>query len=127
MLANEINQTNINKLVRIFYSKVLKDEILSPFFIEKLGNKIDSEVWQKHIVLISDFWLTVSTGKGTYNGSPFAPHMQINGLKKESFEMWLKLFFETLDEIFIEEIANSFKSRSSIIASNFMRNLAIYN
>lgn len=127
MLDNKINETNINLLVKVFYSKVLKDEIISPFFIDKLGNKMDSEEWQKHIVIISDFWLTVSTGKGTYNGSPFAPHMQINGLKKESFERWLKLFFETLDEIFIEEIANSFKKRSSIIASNFIRNLGIYN
>lgn len=125
MLSNEINKENIDLLVTNFYTKVLENETISPFFIKKLGKKIDSKVWQKHIVLISDFWYTVSTGKGTYNGSPFAPHLQIDGLKRESFEMWLKLFFETLDEIFVEEIANAFKERSSIIASNFMRNLAI--
>ena len=125
MLQNEINKENINTLVINFYTKVLKDENISPFFIKKLGKNMQSKVWQKHIVLISDFWFTISTGKGTYNASPFAPHMQIEGLKKESFQKWIELFFETLDEIFIEDIANAFKERSSIIASNFMRNLSI--
>lgn len=126
MLHKEITQKNINLLVNKFYTKVLKNEIVSPFFIEKLGSDMKSEIWQKHLVLISDFWLTISTGKGNYNGSPFAPHMQIKGLKRETFQTWINLFFETLDEIFIENIANSFKERSSIIASNFMRNLAIH-
>lgn len=125
MLAKEITKDNIDLLVITFYTKVLENETISPFFIKKLGKKIDSKVWQKHIVLISDFWYTLSTGKGTYNSSPFAPHLKIEGLKKESFKMWLKLFFETLDEIFEEDIAMLFKERSTIIASNFMRNLVI--
>lgn len=125
MLQNQITKENISLLVHTFYEKVLKNEIISPFFIKKLGKNMNSSTWQKHLALISDFWFTVSTGKGTYNGSPFAPHMQIKGLQKESFQTWLKLFFETLDEIFIETITNTFKERSSIIATNFMRNLRI--
>ena len=125
MLTNEINKENVDLLVTNFYTKVLEDELISPFFIKKLGKKLDSKVWQKHIVLISNFWYTIATGKGIYSGSPFAPHMQIEGLKRESFERWLKLFFETLDEIYVTDIANAFKERSSIIASNFMRNLAL--
>lgn len=125
MLEKQITQENTSLLVHRFYTKVLKNEIISPFFIEKLGKDMNSDTWKKHLLLISDFWYTISTGNGTYNGSPFAPHIQIQGLKKESFETWLKLFFQTLDEIFIETIATSFKERSSLIASNFMRNLRI--
>ena len=80
---------------------------------------------QKHITLLTDFWYTISFGRGNYNGSPFAPHMQISGLDRESFETWIKLFFETLDKLYTENIAAKFKERASIIASNFMRNLRI--
>ncbi len=125
MQSNEITKENINKLVVTFYTKVLKDEKISPFFIEKLGADMKSEIWQKHITLLTNFWFTISFGRGEYNGSPFAPHMQISGLDRESFETWLKLFFEALDKIYVEDIALKFKERASIIASNFMRNLSI--
>jgi hemoglobin len=125
MLSNEITKENINKLVITFYTKVLKNEKISPFFIEKLGPDMKSEIWQKHITLLTNFWYTISFGRGEYNGSPFAPHMEISGLDRESFETWIKLFFETLDKLYIEDIAIKFKERSSIIASNFMRNLGI--
>lgn len=125
MLSNEITKENINKLVIIFYTKVLKDEKLAPFFIEKLGNDMNSDIWQKHITLLTNFWYTISYGRGEYNGSPFAPHMQISGLDKEAFQSWLNLFFSSLDKVYTEDIGNKFKERSSIIASNFMRNLGI--
>ena len=125
MQSNEITKENINKLVITFYTKVLKNEKISPFFIEKLGPDMKSEIWQKHITLLTDFWYTISFGRGNYNGSPFAPHMQISGLDRESFETWIRLFFETLDKLYTENIAAKFKERASIIASNFMRNLRI--
>ena len=125
MQSNEITKENIDKLVITFYTKVMKNEKISPFFIEKLGPDMKSEIWQKHITLLTDFWYTISFGRGNYNGSPFAPHMQISGLDRESFETWLKLFFESLDKLYTEDIALKFKERASIIASNFMRNLSI--
>ena len=125
MQSNEITKENINKLVITFYTKVMKNEKISRFFIEKLGPDMKSEIWQKHITLLTDFWYTISFGRGNYNGSPFAPHMQISGLDRESFETWLKLFFESLDKLYTEDIALKFKERASIIASNFMRNLSI--
>ena len=125
MQENEITKENINRLVVTFYTKVLKNEKIAPFFIEKLGSDMKSDIWKKHIQLLTDFWYTISFGRGEYNGSPFAPHMQIKGLEKESFQNWLTLFFDSLDKIYTEEIAAKFKERSSIIASNFMRNLGI--
>lgn len=125
MLSNEITKENLNILVVTFYTRVLKDEKIAPFFIEKLGDDMKSDIWQKHITLLTNFWYTISHGRGDYNGSPFAPHMQISGLDKESFETWIRLFFSSVDKIYVEEIANKFKERSSIIAGNFMRNLGI--
>ena len=125
MQENKITEENINRLVVTFYTRVLKNEKIAPFFIEKLGPDMKSDVWKKHIQLLTDFWYTISFGQGNYNGSPFAPHMQIEGLSNESFQNWLTLFFDSLDKIYTEEIASKFKERSSIIASNFMRNLGI--
>jgi len=125
MQSNEITKENINKLVITFYTKVLKNEKISPFFIEKLGADMKSEHWQKHITILTNFWYTISFGKGEYYGSPFAPHALMTGLDRESFETWIKLFFESVDKIYTEDIALKFKERSSIIANNFMRNLGI--
>tara|TARA_B100001063_G_scaffold216518_1_gene218287 strand:- start:16769 stop:17146 length:378 start_codon:yes stop_codon:yes gene_type:complete len=125
VLEEKITKENLNRLVLTFYTKILKDETISQFFIEKLGDDLKSDIWQKHITLLTDFWYTISHGHGDYNGSPFAPHLQIEGLHKEAFATWLRLFFDSVDKIFTENIANKFKERSSIIAGNFMRNLGL--
>ncbi len=57
-------------------------------------------------------------------GAP--PHMKIEGLKRESFEQWVRVFFETLDEIYEEDTSLRFKETGAIMAQNFMRNLGIY-
>ena len=42
MQNNEITKENINQLVVTFYTKVLKNEKISTFFIEKLGSDMKS-------------------------------------------------------------------------------------
>ncbi|MGB5794154.1 group III truncated hemoglobin [Poseidonibacter sp.] len=125
MKSDELTKENINKLVIIFYTKVLNNEKLGPFFVQKLGDDMNSDIWQEHIKLLTEFWYTMLTGLGNYNGRPFPPHAQIMGLNREAFEKWLELFFQSVDKVFDERIANKFKERSSIIASNFMRNLQL--
>lgn len=125
MQSSELNKENINKLVVTFYTRVLKDENISSFFIEKLGEDLKSEKWKKHIEILTDFWSTLVMGTSDYRGFPFPPHAQMQGLKKESFEAWITLFFDSVDKVFTEEIAFKFKEKSTIIAGNFMRNLGI--
>ena len=124
MQTDILDKDSINKLVVTFYTRVLKNEKLAPFFIEHLGEDLNSHKWDGHMQLLTQFWTTVMTGSDDYNGFPFPPHAHM-GLDKEAFENWIEVFFETVDELFIEEIANRFKEKSSIIASNFMRNLGI--
>ncbi len=125
MLHNEITKENLNKMVVSFYAKVLKDETVGPFFIEKLGDKLNNDLWPAHIELLTNFWASIALGEQNYRGNPFAPHLDISGLKRESFAQWLNLFYETLDSIYEPQIADLFKQRSSIIAGNFMRNLGL--
>ena len=125
MLANEITRKNVETMVLSFYRKIVKDDTVGPFFVAKLGDDMSNEYWKPHLELLINFWSSMMLGDGSYRGNPFAPHMSLGELNREVFERWLKLFFETLDEIYEPQAADLFKERSTIIAGNFMRNLRI--
>ena len=125
MQANEITKENIRTMVNTFYVKILKDDIVGPFFIAKLGDDMTNEHWLPHLDLLVNFWASIALGDTDYRVNPFMPHTQLGELKRETFEQWLVLFSETLDEIYVPSVAAQFKERSTIIAGNFMRNLRI--
>ena len=125
MQAQKITQENIRTLVLSFYAKIIKDDIVGPFFIAKLGDDMSNEQWETHLEIIIGFWTSLALGEPRYNGNLFLPHTKLGQLKRETFEQWLKLFAETLDEVYVEGIAEKFKERSMIIARNFMNNLMI--
>ena len=127
MPANEIRKENIETMVMNFYRRVLKDDIVGPFFIAKLGDDMTNEYWEPHLELLVNFWASIALGDTSYRGNPFAPHMYLGELSREVFEQWLKLFFATLDEVYEPKVADLFKERSTIIAGNFMRNLGLEN
>lgn len=125
MQAEEITRENIQTLITMFYAKIVKDEIVGPFFIAKLGEDINNEHWKTHLETIVNFWCSLAFGKPKYDGNLFLPHTKLGRLERKTFEQWLTLFAETLDEVYVEAIALKFKERSRLIASNFMRNLMI--
>jgi len=108
-----------------FYTKVLEDEVVGPFFIEKLGDDLSSATWGEHLDILTEFWASFYLEDSRYRGSPFAPHIDLKGLKRETFERWLELFFETLDKTYVPYVADQLKNRSTLIAGNFMRNLRL--
>jgi len=112
-------------MVILFYTKVLKDDIIGPIFKSKLGDDLTGPIWGPHLDLITEFWASFTTNDSQYRGSPFAPHMTLAGLSREAFERWLELFFETLDSIYEPQVAMQLKERSHLIAGNFMRNLRL--
>jgi hemoglobin len=125
MLTGEVTKENLRVMVLNFYTRVLKDEIVGPFFIEKLGEDMNNEHWKPHLDLLVNFWASIAIGDTSYRGNPFAPHLSIGGLSRKAFEQWLVLFYTTLDEVYESHIAYNFKERSNIIAGNFMRNLRL--
>jgi len=125
MLEASINEENIAILVRKFYPEVLKDDLLAPFFIEKLGEDIENKAWKEHLVLLTEFWKFVALGYENYEGNPLAPHFDISGLTREAFGRWLEVFFTTLDSLYTEQASDYFKEKSQNIADNFMRKLSL--
>lgn len=124
-LENTINDENIERLVRTFYPSVLEDDIVGPFFIDKLGLDITSSQWEEHLVLLTKFWTFVCLGDDAYDGHPLAPHFEIANISRKAFEQWLRLFYATVDKIYTPKSGEFFKIKSADIAENFMRKLAL--
>ena len=98
---------------------------LADFFIEKLGDEMISDEWQTHLDTLTDYWASITLGDKAYSGQPVKLHIDLEGLERETFERWLKLFSETVDKFYSKEIADIFKSRAQVIANSFMRLLDI--
>lgn len=108
-----------------FYSAVLKDDLIADFFIDKLDDEMISDEWQTHLNLLTDFWAATILKDSSYKGQPIKPHMTMKGLKRESFERWLELFFTTVDKFYEKDAADVFKQHSEKIANNFMKLLKL--
>ena len=125
MLADQITKDNIETMVIVFYRRVLKDDLVGPYFIHELGDDMDNKCWQAHLKLLVDFWASIVLGDTSYQRNPLGPHVMMDDLSPEVFKQWLKLFFEILDGIYAPQIADIFKERSTIIAGDFMRDLGL--
>jgi hemoglobin len=125
MQHQTITKKNIRIMVDRFYSTILKDELLADFFIKKLGDEMISDEWQEHLDKLTDFWASITLGDAAYSGQPVKPHLHMEGLQRETFEQWLKLFFKTVDRLYTKEAADIFKARSEMIANNFMKLLGV--
>lgn len=105
------NRDNINFLVRTFYTKVRKDEILGPIF-----NGIITD-WEGHFELLTDLWETQLFLKRNYHGNPVTAHQEVDvtmnhSITSEHFGLWLNLWFATIDELFVGEMAWIAKNRA---------------
>ena len=122
-LFQSIDEENIEVLVREFYHEILEDSLLAPFFIDKLGEDIQSKQWEEHLLLLIEFWKFVALGYENYNGSPLQPHFHIKGINTKAFTRWLILFHQTVDKFYIPSTGEYFKNKSDDIAQNFIRKL----
>ena len=113
MLATEIDRASVEKLVRQFYAKVLKDELLSRYFLIALGDDLKNDKWYEHLITLDNFWISLMTGEGgMYKGDPFVPHMFLGGLTSEMFDRWVALFRETAEEIYTPTLALGFYGKA---------------
>lgn len=104
---------DIKNLVNSFYDKVREDELLAEIFNTVIQNR-----WPEHLEKMYRFWQTVLLGEHTYFGSPFVPHARLP-VEKQHFERWLNLFYETVDEYFIGELAEKAKWQGERMAQMF--------
>lgn len=97
------DRADIEKLVDTFYLKIQKDEVIGFFF-----NDVAKVDWSIHLPKMYSFWETLLFGRVSYKGNPMAAHFPINeieAMEKHHFEHWLKLWTETVGELFEGETA----------------------
>lgn len=95
---------DIELLVNTFYGKVQKDETIGFFF-----NDVAKVDWETHLPKMYQFWETLLFGQISYKGNPMSAHFPINELmpiEQKHFDHWLKLWTETVNELFHGEKAD---------------------
>ena len=97
---------DVELLVNTFYSKVVEDAVLAPFF-----KNLDFNI---HMPKMISFWAFVLLDEAGYKTDVTEKHMNMR-LKKEHFDQWILLFNETVDALFKGEKADLAKQRAFLV------------
>ncbi len=108
------NLDDVKILVNTFYRNIRENNLLGPIFEERIKDN-----WPPHLEKMYKFWDSILFGSATYNGKPFPPHAIMN-IGQEHFSVWLDLFKQTVDELFVGANANEAKHRADKIAEIFV-------
>ncbi len=113
------SREDVSLLVRTFYSKVRKDELLGPIF-----NGIITD-WESHLELLTDFWETNLFFNRKYFGNPMHAHVEVdkkvgNSINEMHFGTWINLWVETIDTLFDAD------DERAQIAKNRARNMGTF-
>ncbi len=112
------SRERIQVLVNSFYSKARKDKLLGPVFEEMIDD------WESHLPTMYNFWEKVLLGTGDYQGNPFQKHIKLHIVKKH-FNVWIELFFQTVDDNFFGVFAKKSKRLATNISETFQHRLGI--
>lgn len=115
-----VSINEIQLLVNSFYDKIKLDPVLGPIFYAVIQDR-----WPQHLEKMYRFWQTVLLDERTYFGAPFPPHANLP-LTKDHFDIWLSLWYETIDNFFTGAKADEAKWRSSRMAEVFLAKIEYY-
>jgi hemoglobin len=125
MKTDVVDLESIEIMVRAFYAKLIKDDLVGPFFIKALGDDLGNGKWREHYGTLDSFWLLMMTGEKGYMGDPYMVHAFIGKLSVEVFDRWLEIFHEQVHSQFTPKIADKFYAKGQTIAVRFMEGLEI--
>ncbi len=91
-LAIGVTPEYISILVDAFYARIRTDQMLGPIF-----NRVIDDQWDPHLEKMKSFWGSVALHTGTYSGQPVPKHKALKGVDRAKFDLWLKMFRETLE------------------------------
>lgn len=105
------NRADVSFLVHQFYAKIRADEEIGFYFNEMISD------WDAHLEKLTDFWETNLFGVRKYKGNPHAVHNEVDAhfdekITTNEFGIWLNHWFQTIDEHFDGENAETLKRRA---------------
>lgn len=109
------NRDDLLLLMQKFYKKLLSDNLISYLFTDVAKINL-----AQHLPVLVDFWDSILFQSGTYQKNAMQPHLAIHQkspLTKYHFEIWLRYFKETVDELFAGDNAFIIKERATSIAT----------
>lgn len=116
-MQNDIqNREDIFLIMKEFYIKLLKDELIKHFF----DDIVQQNHLQQHLETITDFWNGILFNDTAYQKNAMQPHLILNKtkpFKKEHFKTWLHHFNSSIDGNFNGEKAEMAKTRALSIAT----------
>lgn len=104
-----LDEAMLDRVVRGFYARVRRDEMLGPIFEERIAD------WEPHLQRMVAFWSSVALMTGRYHGNPLEKHLPLP-VDTVHFARWLELFEETAREICPEAGADHLVACSHRIA-----------
>ncbi len=108
-------KSDLELLLREFYTKLLNDSSISFIFTDVVKIRLED-----HLPILVTFWSQAILGTGGYTNNLTQIHLDINSkhyLSPELFKIWLKHFFETVDENFKGEHSEKIKTQALSIAT----------
>jgi hemoglobin len=105
------NRADVSFLVHQFYAKIRADREIGFYFNEMISD------WDAHLEKLTDFWETNLFGVRKYKGNPHAVHNEVDShfdekITTNEFGIWLNHWFQTIDEHFEGENAETLKRRA---------------
>ena len=105
------NRADVAFLVNHFYDKIRADREIGFYFNEMITD------WDAHLEKLTDFWETNLFGVRKYKGNPHAVHNEVDAhfdekITVNEFGIWLNHWFQTIDEHFEGENADTLKRRA---------------
>lgn len=116
--ADRPSETQIRRMVHLFYERVRADPLLGPLFEDRIGSR-----WDAHMDRMVDFWSTVLLASGRYLGNPILAHRAIPDLEPRHFDRWLELFWSVAREVYPEPVARDVFSRAERMRIVLERNM----
>lgn len=108
------HRDDIVLLVNTFYGKVQSNTIIGPIF-----NEIMQVDWDAHLPKMYRFWSSILLDEHSYASNPMNIHIQMaqkTPMTEKQFSEWLRLFTQTVDELFVGQKADEAKMRAANIA-----------
>lgn len=112
------SREEIEVLVHRFYDKIRDDALLGPIF----NSHIPDEDWPTHLEKLTDFWETNLMGVRKFKGSPSQKHIAVDKnlnykTNQVHFGKWFQLWFETIDELYVGDLADKAKRAARKMAT----------
>ena len=108
------NREDIEVLVQLFYSRLLKDPLMAPHF--------EHTDFVHHTPRIVGFWAFILLDEPMQIGNVFDAHRHLK-IDDRHFERWIQTFSATIDELFEGKIANKAKQNAEVIGFTFASKL----